>query len=192
MSTRSTDIAAIEAVIADHERGYNTKDPDLLAAHYSERSWSVGVNGVEIEGQPALVAAAKAAFSGPLAEGKARYRPGAVQFLGEDVAMCHMYSTAITNDGELTGPDPAMIALYVFHREGGSGRLSHGRTRSCSSRVDSRHVRGRRGASRRSHCGFHPPRSRCLATRTNHGRKVAITCQVEGCDCFFDQPRPRP
>jgi uncharacterized protein (TIGR02246 family) len=119
MSTRSNDIAAIEAVIADHERGYNTKNPDLLATHYSERSWSVGVNGVEIEGQPALVAAAKASFSGPLAEGKARYRPGAVQFLGEDVAMCHMYSTAITNDGELTGPDPAMIALYVFHREGG-------------------------------------------------------------------------
>jgi len=117
MSARSADVAAIEAVIADHERAYNTKDPDLLAAHFRLRSWAVGVNGVEIEGRAALVGAARAAFAGPLADGRARYRPGVVEFLGQDVAICHMYSTALTNDGEPTGPDPAMIALYVFHRE---------------------------------------------------------------------------
>ena len=118
MSDRSQAVAAIEAVIADHERAFNTKDAELLAAHFRERSWSVGVNGVELEGRSALVDAAKAAFAGPLAEGKARYRPGEVQFLGDDVAICHMYATAITDDGVPTGPDPAMIALYVFHREG--------------------------------------------------------------------------
>ena len=119
VSTRSADVAAIEAVIADHERAFNTKDPELLAAHFRPRSWAVGVNGVEIEGRSALVAAARAGFAGPLAEGKARYRPGEVEFLGEEVAICHMYATAISDEGELIGPDPAMIALYVFCREGG-------------------------------------------------------------------------
>ena len=119
VSTRSADVAAIEAVIADHERAFNTKDPELLAAHFRTRSWAVGVNGVEIEGRSALVAAARAAFAGPLAEGRARYRPGDVEFLGEDVAICHMYATATTDEGELIGPDPAMIALYVFCRESG-------------------------------------------------------------------------
>ena len=114
VSTRSADVAAIEAVIADHERAFNTKDPELLAAHFRPRSWAVGVNGVEIEGRSALVG-----FAGPLAEGKARYRPGEVEFLGEDVAICHMYATAISDEGELIGPDPAMIALYVFCRDGG-------------------------------------------------------------------------
>ena len=115
---RSADVAALEAIIADHERAYNSKDPDLLAAHFRLRSWAVGVTGVEVEGRSALVAAAKAAFAGPLAGGQARYRPGVVEFLGDDVAICHMYSTAITDDGETTGPDPAMIALYVFVRDG--------------------------------------------------------------------------
>jgi uncharacterized protein (TIGR02246 family) len=58
-----------------------------------------------------------------LAHQRARYRPGDVEFLGDDVALCHMYATAITDDDELTGPDPAMIALYVFHREGGAWQV---------------------------------------------------------------------
>ena len=118
MNDRHIDVAAIEAIIADHERAFNTKDADLLAAHFRERSWAVGVNGVEVEGRTALVEVAKRAFAGPLAEGKARYRPGQVEFLGDDVAMCHMYATSITEQDKPTGPDPAMIALYVFRRDG--------------------------------------------------------------------------
>ena len=72
MSDRHIDVAAIEAIITDHERAFNTKDADLLAAHFRERSWAVGVNGVEVEGRTALVEVAKRAFAGPLAEGRAR------------------------------------------------------------------------------------------------------------------------
>jgi uncharacterized protein (TIGR02246 family) len=119
MTDRSSDIAAIEAVIADHERAFNSKDPELLASHFRERSWAVGVNGAEIAGPSALVEAARIAFAGPLADDKSRYRMGDVEFLGEHVAICHMYATALTDDGAPTGPDPAMIALYVFYRDGG-------------------------------------------------------------------------
>ena len=118
MNDRRIDVAAIEAIIADHERAFNTKDADLLAAHFRERSWAVGVNGVEVEGRTALVEVAKRALAGPLAEGKARYRPGQVEFLGDDVAMCHMYATSITEQDKPTDPDPAMIALCVFRRDG--------------------------------------------------------------------------
>ena len=119
MHARDRDVAAIEAIIADHERAYNTKDPALLASHYRERSWMVGVNGVELEGPTSLVAAAEAAFAGPLADDRARYRPGDVEFLADDVAICHMYATAVDEDGSAIDLDHAMIALYVFTRERG-------------------------------------------------------------------------
>ncbi|QXC61035.1 SgcJ/EcaC family oxidoreductase [Aquihabitans sp. G128] len=113
-------VDAIHAVIADHERAFNTKDPELLAAHFRDRSWAVGVTGQELEGPAAIAAAARVLFAGALAEGRARYRPGQVELLGDDVALCHLYATAIDGDGdgEPIGPDPAMVALYVFQRVG--------------------------------------------------------------------------
>jgi uncharacterized protein (TIGR02246 family) len=123
MNDRDTDVAAIEAIITDHERAFNSKDADLLASHFRERSWAVGVNGVEVEGRAALVEVAKKAFAGPLAEGRARYRPGEIEFLGDDVAICHMYATSITDEDEPAGPDPQMIALYVFRRESGTWQV---------------------------------------------------------------------
>lgn len=110
--------AAIHAVIADHERAFNTKDAGLLAAHYRDRSWAVGVTGQELVGPGEIAEAAERLFTTTLAEGRARYRPGDVEFLGEDVAICHMYATALGVDGAPTGLDPAMVALYVFQRDG--------------------------------------------------------------------------
>lgn len=113
---RTADIAGIHAVIADHERAFNTKDADLLAAHFRDRSWSVGVTGHELEGPVQITETARQLFATTLADDQARYRPGTVEFLGDDVAICHMYATALDASGQPTGPDPAMIALYVFQR----------------------------------------------------------------------------
>ena len=111
--------AAIHAVIADHERAYNTKDAELLATHYRERCWAVGVTGQELEGPAQIIETATRLFATTLADGRARYTPGEVELLSPDAAICHMYSTALDADGRPTGPDPAMIALYVFQRVGG-------------------------------------------------------------------------
>lgn len=110
----------IRAVVADHERGLNTNDPDLLGGHYRERSWAVGVTGAEIEGAAAIRTAMAAALApgGFLADQHVRYRPGEVELLGSDVAICHVYATATDTDGRPLGPDPAMVALYVMQRVG--------------------------------------------------------------------------
>ena len=50
--------ARIRAIVAEHERGFNEKDPERLAAHYRERSWACRRAGVEVEGRAAMRAGA--------------------------------------------------------------------------------------------------------------------------------------
>ena len=49
MPDRDADRAAIRAIVADHERGFNENDPERLASHYREPSWAVSARGVEVE-----------------------------------------------------------------------------------------------------------------------------------------------
>ena len=91
MSTTSTETtpvtdlgavtAAIHAVIADHERAYNTKDAELLATHYRDRCWAVGVTGQELEGPAQIIETATPCSPTTLADGRARYTPGDVELL---------------------------------------------------------------------------------------------------------------
>ena len=109
MPDRDADRREICAIVAEHERGFNEKDPERLAAHYRERSWAVSARGVEVEGRAAMREQVPA-------DQHARFEPGHVEFLGDDVAIMHAYVSAATADGEPVDVGHAMIKLYVFAR----------------------------------------------------------------------------
>ncbi len=116
MTDREYDVDRIRRIIADHERGFNEKNPDLFAAHYRERCWVVDVTGTETEGRAALLEQARTALPGPWAEQFARYTPGDVEFLGGNTAIVHLYADAATATGEPADVGHAMIGLYVLAR----------------------------------------------------------------------------
>jgi uncharacterized protein (TIGR02246 family) len=111
-----SDRDAILAIVADHERGFNAKDPELLAAHYREPSWVVSARGAEVEGPAAILEQAR----NVPADQYARFEPGHVEFLGGDVAILHVYVRATDADGAPRDVGHRMIALYVFARAGGA------------------------------------------------------------------------
>jgi uncharacterized protein (TIGR02246 family) len=115
MADRDADRDAIRAIVAEHERGFNEKDPERLAAHYRELSWAVDAKGLEVEGRAAMAAAA----GDVPPEQFARFAPGHVEFLGDDVAIMHAYVSATTAAGEPLDVGHSLIRLYVFARAAG-------------------------------------------------------------------------
>ena len=111
MADREADRRAIRAIVAEHERGFNEKDPERTAAGYRERSWAVDARGVEVEGRAAMAREVPA-------DQFARFAPGHVEFLGDDAAIMHAYVSATDATGRPRDVGHAMIALYVFARAG--------------------------------------------------------------------------
>ena len=60
-SSQAEDLAAILAVVATQQTGFNTKDAELFAAPWRERSWSVSAFGRELAGRDAVLDAARRA-----------------------------------------------------------------------------------------------------------------------------------
>ena len=116
MTEREVDVLAIERLVAVQQDAFNAKDADLFASPWRERSWAVSVTGVEVGGRDAMRAAAERGFAGSLADQFALYRPGAVEFLGDDVAYLHVYAQATDAAGAALDVGHAMIALYVVAR----------------------------------------------------------------------------
>src|ERR687898_101055 len=100
MPDRDADRASIRAIVAEHERGFNENDPERLTAHYRELSWAVDAKGAP-------------------PDQFARFAPGHVEFLGDDVAIVHAYVSAATADGAPLDVGHSMIKLYVFARAAG-------------------------------------------------------------------------
>ena len=115
MADRDADRAAIRAIVAEHERGFNEHDPERLTAHYRALSWAVSAAGVEVEGRAAMLEQARRVP----ADQHARFEPGHVEFLGDDVAVMHAYVSATTAGGAPLDVGHTMIALYVFARGDG-------------------------------------------------------------------------
>jgi uncharacterized protein (TIGR02246 family) len=113
------DVEAITQVIADIEAGFNTNDPDLSVAHFTQNASAVNVAGVQFSGWDALLDANRSGLAGPLRDEHARYRVSDVVFLRPDVAIAHKHAWATTPDGELIDAGHAMIALYVLVEEDG-------------------------------------------------------------------------
>lgn len=115
----AADRAAIEAIVADVEAGFNEKDVELLTRHLSDDVTIVNVMGVEVHGKAEAIANAEAGLSGPLADQRARYEVTAVTFVRPDVAIAQKHATAIAPDGTDLDVGHTMTALYVLTNDDG-------------------------------------------------------------------------
>jgi uncharacterized protein (TIGR02246 family) len=121
---RAADVAAIAGVIADVERGFNTKDAELSVAHFAPDATAVGVRGELVAGLDELLAAHRTGYAGPLRDLYARYELDDVRFVRPDVALAYKRATATTSAGEPLDVGHAMIALYVLVRDDGRWRIA--------------------------------------------------------------------
>ncbi|MGW4324922.1 SgcJ/EcaC family oxidoreductase [Nocardia sp. NPDC004573] len=112
------DIAAIRQIVANAETGFNTNDADLLSADFTANAAVVNAMGTLITGFDALLDSSRRGLAGFLQDQYARYEIADITFLRPDVAIAHKRAWATTPDGELIEHDHAMIALYVFVKEG--------------------------------------------------------------------------
>jgi uncharacterized protein (TIGR02246 family) len=117
------DVAAIEQVIADIEKGFNTNDPELSVQHFTDDASAVSVGGALASGRDALLEAHRAGFAGPLRDQYARYELDDIVFLHPDVAVAHKRARATDAGGEPIDVGHAMIALYVFVKDDGRWRV---------------------------------------------------------------------
>lgn len=113
----TADIAAIHALIADVEDGFNQKDADLMSRPFTRNAVAVGVNGAEVHGLDQMLEVSRAALDGFLRDQHARYELGDITFLRPDVAIAHKRAFATSADGRRLDAGHAMVALYVFVKE---------------------------------------------------------------------------
>ncbi|PRX48643.1 uncharacterized protein (TIGR02246 family) [Prauserella shujinwangii] len=111
------DIAAIERIIADTERAFNTNDAELLTAHFARNASVVNAAGMRTTGRDELLRVSREGLAGPLRDQYARYELLDVLFVRPDVALAHKGARAITADGEPLDVEHAMLALYVLVKE---------------------------------------------------------------------------
>jgi uncharacterized protein (TIGR02246 family) len=121
---RDVDVAAIERIIGDVERGFNTKDVELSVRHFADDATATSATGVRVTGRDALIEAHRAGFAGFLKDQYARYTIAGITFLRPDVALVHKEARATTPDGELKDLDHTMVALYVMAKNGGRWRIA--------------------------------------------------------------------
>jgi uncharacterized protein (TIGR02246 family) len=110
------DRAAIEAVIANVEDGFNTNDAEVSCRDFTANARTITALGSRVAGWEALLDAHRAGFAGPLGDQYARYRLDDVVFLRPDVALAFKQAWATGTDGTALTADPAMVALYVLVR----------------------------------------------------------------------------
>ena len=118
-SDHDDDRAAIEAVIANIEGGFNTNDAELSCRDFTANARTITALGARLAGRDALLEAHRAGFAGPLGGQYAHYRVDDVVFLRPDVAVAFKQAWATDADGTSHAADPAMVALYVLVREQG-------------------------------------------------------------------------
>lgn len=111
------DVAAIEAIVADVERGFNEKDAELMNRHVAADATIVSAVGQQLDGREAVMAASVAGLAGALADEQARYEVTDVTFVRPDVALAHKRAWAVDADGKDIDVGHAMIALYVLTKD---------------------------------------------------------------------------
>ena len=114
----SDDRAAITALIADIERGFNSNDADLLTSPLAGNASTVNVVGMHTADRDAALVTSRAGLGGPLRNEIADYELADLLFIRPDVAVAHKHAWAIEN-GRRTTTAPAMIALYVLVKHDG-------------------------------------------------------------------------
>lgn len=124
------DHAAIAALIADIQRGFNTNDADLLTSPLAANASTVNVVGMHTAGRDAALTASRAGLEGPLRDESAEYELADVVFVRPDVAVAHKRAWAVEN-GRRSSTAPAMIALYVFVKQGGRWWVAARQNTAC-------------------------------------------------------------
>lgn len=114
----TADIAAIEQLIADVQRGYNTNDAELMVSGFTANAVAGNAVGTLISGYDALLDSGRRGLAGFLKNEYVRYDVTGITFLRPDIALAHKAARATTPDGELIDRSPAMVALYVLVKEG--------------------------------------------------------------------------
>ena len=112
------DEAAIRAIVADVEAGFNDNDADLLLRHVAEDALIVNAVGHVLRGGDAIEASTRAGLAGPLRDARAHYRVTDIELLAPDVAVAHKSAWA-TAEAADSGAPPEMNALYVLVRRDG-------------------------------------------------------------------------
>jgi uncharacterized protein (TIGR02246 family) len=115
---RADDLAALRSLIDDVEAGFNTKDAELMSQPFLRNGIAVGLTGAEVRCIDQMLEVSRAALSGFLRDQHARYELGEVTFLRPDVAIAHKRAYATAADGRPLDVGHAMVALYVFLKEG--------------------------------------------------------------------------
>lgn len=115
----AADEAAIRAIVADVERGFNEDDAALMNRHVAADATVGDAVGRVHRGRAAIDAASEAGLSGPLAGQRARYEVTDITFVRPDVALARKRAWAVDADGADLAVGHAMVALYVLTRDDG-------------------------------------------------------------------------
>lgn len=115
----TADVAAIEAIVANVEAGFNAKDAELMNRHVADDATIVSAMGQQLHGREAVMAASVSGLAGALADERARYAVTDVAFVRPDVALAHKRAWAVDADGNDIDVGHAMVALYVLAKEDG-------------------------------------------------------------------------
>lgn len=108
------DEAAIRAIVADVEAGFNAKDVDRSVTHFAADALVVNAVGAVVRGHHDIEAAHAAGYTGFLAEQYAAYEVTDITFVRPDVAIALKQARATTAIGEPLDLDHAMRAIYVL------------------------------------------------------------------------------
>jgi uncharacterized protein (TIGR02246 family) len=123
MSDHREDEAAVRAIVADVERGFNENDAELMNRHVAVDATIVNALGVELRGQGEIMAASETGLAGPLADQRARYVVTDITFVRPDVALAHKRAWAVDAEGTDIDIDHAMVALYVLTKDDDHWRI---------------------------------------------------------------------
>lgn len=111
--------AAVLRIVGNVERGFNTKDVDLLVADVADDAVMVSAVGTVLRGRTEVEDGTRTALRTPrLREGKAHYRVSDVAQLAPDVVVAHKSAWETPEQAD-AGETPAMNALYVLQRRDG-------------------------------------------------------------------------
>lgn len=111
------DEAAIRAIVADVETGFNTKDVDGSVRHFATNALVVNAVGAVVRGYDDIEAAHASGYAGFLKDQYAAYEVTDITFVRPDVAIALKQARATTASGEPIDLDHAMRAIYVLVKQ---------------------------------------------------------------------------
>ncbi len=114
----AADVAALRALVDDVEVGFNTNDAERMVRGFADDGTAVGVTGALLRGRDEMLDVSRDLLAGPLRDQRARYELDDIRFVRPDVALGYKRAWAVDADGHDLDVGHAMVALYVFVREG--------------------------------------------------------------------------